>query len=51
MTAPVPHSIAPVMIVPDPSASSFTNAPEACVNEGHQPTATPIASSGGSSLP
>ena len=51
ITAPVPHSMAPVTIVPEPSASSFTKAPEACVNDGHQPHATPIASSAGSSLP
>ena len=34
---------------PEPSALSFTYAPDAPGNDGHQPTAMPIASSSGSS--
>ena len=51
ITAPVPFSCAPVMIVPVPSPLSFTYAPEAAPKHGHQPQATPIASSSGSSCP
>ena len=51
ITAPVPFSCAPVMIVPEPSPFSFTYAPEGTANDGHQPHATPIASSSGSSWP
>ena len=51
ITAPVPHSWAPVMIVPEPSPFSFTCAPDGPPNDGHQPQPTPIASSSGSSLP
>ena len=51
MTEPVPHSCAPVTITPEPSALSFTYAPEGTPKVGHQPTATPIASSSGSSCP
>ena len=49
ITAPVPYSWAPVMIVPVPSPFSFRYAPEAMPNDGHQPQATPIASSSGRS--
>ncbi len=49
ITAPVPHSCAPVTMTPDPSALIFTYAPDAPGNDGHQPTAMPIASSSGSS--
>ena len=51
MTAPVPLSCAPVMIVPEPSPLSFTYAPEGTPKDGHQPHATPIASSSGRSWP
>ncbi len=51
MTAPVPDSIAPVMMTPEPSPLSFTYAPEGTPNEGHQPQAMPIASSSGRSWP
>jgi len=45
ITEPVPFSCAPVMIVPVPSGFSFTYAPLGDAKQGHQPTATPIASS------
>ena len=51
ITAPVPFSWAPVTIVPVPSGFSFTYAPALAAKHGHQPQATPIASSGGSSCP
>ena len=42
---------APVTIVPEPSPCSFTWAPDGIANDGHQPQATPIASSSGRSRP
>ena len=51
ITAPVPFSCAPVMIVPVPSEFSFTYAPLLAAKHGHQPTEIPIASSSGSSCP
>ena len=44
MTEPVPHSWAPVTIVPLPSALIVRCAPEAPGNDGHQPVAMPTAS-------
>ena len=48
ITAPVPFSCAPVTIVPVPSSLSLTYAPAFAGKHGHQPHATPIASSSGS---
>ncbi len=51
ITAPLPFSCAPVTIVALPSPFICTYAPEGAGMQGHQPTATPIASSSGSSRP
>ena len=52
ITAPVPFSCAPVTIVPVPSAVELdVRAGVRTPNDGHQPQATPIASSSGRSCP
>ena len=51
ITDPVPHSWAPVMICPQPSPSILMYAPDGTAKLGHQPIATPMASSSGSARP
>ena len=51
ITAPEPHSCAPVTMVAEPSPLNLMYAPDEEPNDGHQPMAKPIASSAGSSRP